>query len=399
MTDAVTVCVTGGAGFLGSQICHLLAEGKHLDVPVKEVRVLDLRKPTGKAFETFHTEGTPTLVSHIGSINDIQACARAFTGVDVVIHTASLVDFGNASREQLLFVNHRGTGTVLAACRNCSVKCVVYTSSLDAVTTWGHDTNKTSDTPYLSEKGNGGGVYGHSKALAEKEVLAADSALMRTTALRMRGLYGEGDPFYMTNLIRMTAKGLNVMIGDGTAVSDNIYVGNVAYAHLCAVNALLSPEKEKVEAVAGRPLHISHEKPCSMYQKSDPFLKAFGLQQPWVRVPWWMMYTLAVVLASIFSLIPRAIRPPLLLTPSSVTAIGYNKTFIVESDLDRLRFKPLYSEEEATARTLAWLQHEWPDRPNTSKNTHGIPTNAITMLGVVALGAIAYANYGTAGSK
>jgi nucleoside-diphosphate-sugar epimerase len=368
-SEALVVCVVGGSGFLGAHVCRLLGEtraiGRHA---VREVRVLDLVAPRGSQFDLWMKvakeqwpAAQPTLTYMRGDITQLADCLAALDGVDVVVHTASLVDFGNKAPELIYKVNVVGTHTVVRACQERKVRALVYTSSLDAITFWGDSVDLPSSAPYPpTVDDNAGGHYGFSKMLAEKHVLAADGAALSTVGLRMRGIYGEGDPYYIVSVIKATASGLLLFkIGDGRAPNDHTYVGNGAWAHICAAQRLLEPGN----TVHGRAFNISYEEPCSLYEKVAPFLEVFKLKVPSAAVPAALMWHLAHLLELLFSLIPRVVRPTLLLTREAVEAITRHKTFRDPRARKELGFEPLYSPDECTVRTIRWLREEWAERP------------------------------------
>lgn len=114
--------VTGGAGFIGSHLVEaLLAEGA-------SVRVLD-------NFATGRRENLLPFATDIhlieGDIRDVDTCARACGGIDLVFHQAAL---GSVPRSMLdpatsLAVNATGTANLFAAARDAEIERVVYASS------------------------------------------------------------------------------------------------------------------------------------------------------------------------------------------------------------------------------------------------------------------------------
>jgi nucleoside-diphosphate-sugar epimerase len=113
--------ITGGAGFIGSNIAEALV--KRGD----RVRVLD-NFVTGRR-ENLEAVGRVELVE--GDLRSPADCARAVAGVDGVFHQAALrsvprsVDDPTSSNE----VNISGTLNLLMACRAAKVRRVVYASS------------------------------------------------------------------------------------------------------------------------------------------------------------------------------------------------------------------------------------------------------------------------------
>ncbi len=121
MTQGRLYLVTGGAGFIGSNIAEALV--KRGD----RVRVLD-NFVTGLR-ENLDAIGRVELVE--GDLRRPGDCARAVAGVDGVFHQAALrsvprsVDDPTSSNE----VNVTGTLNLLMACRDAKVRRVVYASS------------------------------------------------------------------------------------------------------------------------------------------------------------------------------------------------------------------------------------------------------------------------------
>ena len=83
--------------------------------------------------ELFDPGELPGVDSRVGDIRDAAAVLEACRGVDVVLHAAAQIDWGHATPEELAEVNVGGTENVLRACRETGVRGLVYTSSMDAV--------------------------------------------------------------------------------------------------------------------------------------------------------------------------------------------------------------------------------------------------------------------------
>jgi nucleoside-diphosphate-sugar epimerase len=94
-------------------------------------------------------------------VTDADACHRAFTGADAVVHLAAVPDPA-ASWEQLLPANVLGTYHVAEAAAACGVRRLVLASSLHAVSAVPSETQlRESDPP------RPGNLYGATKAWAE----------------------------------------------------------------------------------------------------------------------------------------------------------------------------------------------------------------------------------------
>ncbi|GBG33992.1 3 beta-hydroxysteroid dehydrogenase type 3 [Hondaea fermentalgiana] len=408
--EGLVVCVTGACGGVGSTICRLLGE-QHTAKPVFEIRALDLVKPAGSNFTDLlanesKSTSRPVFKYIAGSVLDETLLRKAFAGCNVVIHAASLIDYGTGdlSPTKLLQVNVEGMRCVIRACRASGVSSLVYTSSTTAISHMGHNRNLKSDAPYpAAPQDYSGGLYAFSKAIAESLCVAADNSLcsvqtssdtkdaakqpqmLRTCALRLRNVYGEHDQVLVPQVVQAGLQGLmSFRIGMNEPQQDNMYIGNAAYGHLCAINVLQSEDQNRISKIAGRALNLSHEEPRSFYEAIAPFLEAFDIPVPTRRVPAWIMSVLAHIVVFLLSLIPRALRPRNSFTPESVLAIVDDMTFTDEEALHNLGFSPLFSIEEANCRTIKWLKEEWSGRPTAAspESTSNIPQWAL--LGLLA---------------
>jgi nucleoside-diphosphate-sugar epimerase len=127
--------VTGGAGFIGSNLCEkLLEEGFN-------VRVID-NLATGKEENIKDFIGPVEFIK--GDIRDKSTVKKAVKGVDYVIHLAALGSVPRSVQdpETTHEVNSTGTLTVLNAAREEGVRRVVYASSSSVY----------GDTPALPKK-------------------------------------------------------------------------------------------------------------------------------------------------------------------------------------------------------------------------------------------------------
>lgn len=120
------VLVTGGAGFIGSNLCeHLLAEGH-------EVRCLD-------NFATGKPENIMPLLekypSHfqliVGDIRKIEDCQKAVSGMEYVLHEAALGSVPRSIKDPITTndVNIGGFLNMLVASRDAGIKRFVFAAS------------------------------------------------------------------------------------------------------------------------------------------------------------------------------------------------------------------------------------------------------------------------------
>jgi nucleoside-diphosphate-sugar epimerase len=118
----VNTLVTGGAGFIGSNLVHSLAEAGDA------VRVLD-DFSTGRAANLDGLDGRVEVVT--GDVRDQARVAAAVAGAEVVYHLAALPSVARSVADPVAShqVNVDGTLNVLLAARDAGVRRVVYASS------------------------------------------------------------------------------------------------------------------------------------------------------------------------------------------------------------------------------------------------------------------------------
>jgi nucleoside-diphosphate-sugar epimerase len=339
-TPALRVLVTGGAGFLGSAILRELAK-----LPTAEARVLDLVGVDSSA--------PAGVVSVIGDVRDAEAVREACRGVDVVLHAASRIDWGHATPGQLAEVNVGGTQNVLRACREAEVRALVYTSSMDAVCGTRPVVRADETLPYPRRFAN---EYARTKALAEQEVIRAHGPGLQTCVLRPCGMYGEGDPYHVANVLRVVkAGGLPFRIGDGRAAFQHVYVGNVAHAHVLAMRALLAPESR----VGGEIYFVTDDSPAlNFFDFMEPILNQLGYALPPKSrsIPYPVMWTIGALLEGVAFACRPFVRFAPTLTRSSVRFVCHDHTFVGDKANRDFGYEPLYSELQAIERTVDWFR-------------------------------------------
>ena len=224
--------VTGGAGFIGSNLVDRLVADGHI------VRVLD--DLTSGKLENLAHHGDLVDV-RIGSITDRDAVAAAVEGMDYVLHQAAVVSvvFSTEHPRQTRAINVAGTALVLELAREAGVKRVVLASSCAV---YGNPdeipVHEGIEPVPLSP-------YAESK-LATEDLVARCTAGdgPEAVALRYFNVYGpRQDPasqyaavvplFIEAHAHRSTV----TLFGDGHQTRDFCFVGDVVGANLAACEA------------------------------------------------------------------------------------------------------------------------------------------------------------------
>ena len=223
--------VTGGAGFIGSNLCERI-----LKMGCK-VRCLD-NFSTGKQenIADFCKDDNFTLIE--GDVRDLQTCMDSCKGVDFVMHQAAWGSVPRSIELPLTYeeINIRGTLNMMEAARQCGVRKFVYASSSSVY----------GDHPALpkkeGEEGNLLSPYALTKRACEeygklyKKLYGLD-----TYGLRYFNVFGKRqnpDGEYAAVIPRFIRQLLHdevpVIYGDGKQSRDFTYVENVIEANLKA---------------------------------------------------------------------------------------------------------------------------------------------------------------------
>jgi nucleoside-diphosphate-sugar epimerase len=224
--------VTGGAGFIGSNIVEeLVGRGER-------VRVLD-------DFSTGKRENISAFVEDIelveGDLRDLPAVLRAVAGVDYILHQGALPSVQRSVDNPLAThaVNATGTLNLLSAAHEVGVKRVVYAASSSAY----------GDSPTLPKREDmlprPKSPYAVSKLTGEQYCQAFTEVYgLETVCLRYFNVFGPRQdptsqysgviPLFITAMLRGEAPTVH---GDGLQSRDFSYISNVVHANLLAATA------------------------------------------------------------------------------------------------------------------------------------------------------------------
>ena len=240
--DGSVFLVTGGAGFIGSNLCEAILNLGY------EVRCLD-DLSTGKQRNVDLFLENPNYTFIKGDIKNLDTCMKACEGVDYVLNEAA---WGSVPRsiEMPLFYcanNIQGTLNMLEAARQCGVKKFVYASSSSVY----------GDEPNLPKKegreGNLLSPYAITKRCDEEWAKQYTKHYgLETIGLRYFNVFGrrqDPDGAYAAVIPKFIKLLLNGQVptinGDGKQSRDFTYIENVIEANL---KACLAPEEASGEA-------------------------------------------------------------------------------------------------------------------------------------------------------
>ena len=107
-----------------------------------------------------------------GDVTNLDSLKKAFEGADTVYHLAGMIEIESGHEDKVYNVNVNGTKNVVAACKACGVKKLVYMSSVDTYPPLPGNqvmTELSSYNPSILE-----GAYAKTKAEATQYVLDAN---------------------------------------------------------------------------------------------------------------------------------------------------------------------------------------------------------------------------------
>ena len=257
------VLVTGGAGFIGSNLADAFLDQGH------EVRILD-------DLSTGFAENVPVAAELIeGSISDRDVVVKAVDGMELVVHLAAHRAVLRSVEDPLATdtANTHGTLTVLKSALDAGVRRVIYASSSSV---YGLDppmpTPETALPRPLSP-------YGVTKLAGEHYVrVFAELYRMETVSFRYFNVFGprqRPDSAYAA-VIPLFVQALRdgaqpVVHGDGGQSRAFTYIDDVVAANMAAATA-------PAGACAGRVYNIANERSHSLLELLEILGRLLGVQ-------------------------------------------------------------------------------------------------------------------------
>lgn len=284
MSDKLML-VTGSTGMVGRHVVRSALE--------KGFRIRALVEP-GEDTSPIEGLGCEFVT---GDLTKPETSPPLVQGVDVIVHTAGMVgDWGPL--EDYKAINQDAVETLLEAVRqhNPSIERFVHISSL-GVYRWGDHFGEDETVPpdYV-------GYDGYTTTKAQAELICQryiDEHNLPIVIIRPGFMYGEGDRHVLPRVVETLRSGMMMMIGDGTKVLDNLYVGNLADAVMLAV--------EKSAAI-GQIYNIRDERLVDRNEYIGTVCEAIGARMP-RRVPCWLARRAIKPLARIARVIGKTTPP------------------------------------------------------------------------------------------
>ena len=317
------ILVTGAAGHVGTNLVRaLVARGQ-------TVRAL-VHKDT-RALEELDVETVQ------GDVRDAKSLVKAFSGVELVFHTAAHLTIYEGEWEQLEAVNIQGTKNVVKACQGSGVRRLVHFSSIEALMDTPHDSPMDETRPLAL--GPEHLPYPRAKAMGETIVRQAieqglDGVIVYPTAIVGPNDYRLG--LTNTGFLTLLQGKVPVLIEGGF---DWVDVRDVASG------ALLAAEKAPK---GGR--YILGGQRASVLELARLGQEIAGSPAPRVVLPLWMMQAGLPFIALQSRLSGK--RP--LYTRASLKALSFNPQISHDKAARELGYKPRPL-RQTVIETLQWF--------------------------------------------
>ncbi len=272
--------VTGGAGFLGSGICRALREQGHA--------VVALQRSAAPALARLGVEVRQ------GDLGDERAVLDAAAHCDAIFHVAAKAGHWGAW-DDYFRANVLGTRHVLAACQKHGITRLVHTSTPSVVHRGGDLEGVDERMPYARRFL---AHYPATKAIAEREVIAANGPALATVALRPHLIWGPGDNHLLPRIVERARAGRLRFIGKPGKRIDTTYIDNAVAAHLLAAASL-----EPGAPQAGRAYFISNGEPLATEDMINRLLDCAGLPPVHARIPFGVAYAVGGLLELVYGVL------------------------------------------------------------------------------------------------
>lgn len=277
------VLVTGGAGYIGTELVSLLIANPK----VEKVVVYDnLSRPNYNLFLGLRLQHHSKITFVKGELLDSRALKKVLKGIDVVYHLAAKVTtpFANADSHGYEQVNHWGTAELVYAVEESEVKRFIYTSSTGVYGSSKipahEDTPPDPQTFYAASKLRGedhvlrliksgkvetflmrcGNVYGYSKSMRFDAVI--NKFVFEANFNKRVTIQGDGKQSRTFIHINMLAKALsNLLWADLPSDVYNVVDRNLKVIDILDVLKELIPELEFIFINQHLRLHELNVKP------------------------------------------------------------------------------------------------------------------------------------------
>ena len=328
--------ITGGAGFLGINLCRYLIGKGH------SVRIVDVAD-----FDYPDTKGRVDVIKD--DVRDYELMKDASNGIDIIVHTAAALPL--YKKEEIYSIDVEGTKNVLRCAQESGVQRVIHISSTAVYGIPDHH------PLYENDKLVGVGPYGEAKILAEKACEEYRQKGAIVTVLRPKSFVGPERLGVFAIYFDWIRRGKNIpIVGNGRNRYQLLDVEDLCEAiRLCAT---------KPESAVNDTFNIGAKEFTTMKEDFGAVLEYAGHGKRIVTTP-----AKPVILAL------RALEA-LHVSPlyKWVYETAPEDSFVSVEKAERvLGFTPKYSNKDALIRTYKWYIEHYKEYEGRSGVTHRVP--------------------------
>ena len=162
-------------------------------------------------------------------------------------------------------------------------------------------------------------------------------------------MYGELDPHFVSRVLQSSASsgGTLYQFDCRGGCGQFLYVGNMAWATICAYRSMCKNDK-----IGGEAFFVTDDTPTStMFEFCEPYLNKNGHCLSSMAIPYWVMVLLVWCFQCFAWIISPVFRFDIPLTMQSLKNIGMRITFSNDKAKQLLGFSPFY--DPMTSRQMA----------------------------------------------
>jgi nucleoside-diphosphate-sugar epimerase len=339
-----TVAITGASSLIGRALAAVLV--------ARGDRVIAFQRGE------FSTDpGDADLVAqverHRGDVRDRAALDAALVGCDVVVHLAAKVGVVG-DRDEYMAINVDGTRNVLAAAKHNGLRGMVHVSS-PSVAHDGHPIVGGAADPPVED--HGAAWYPETKAIAEREALAASGDDCAVVAIRPHLVWGPGDTQLVGRIVERAEAGRLALVGGGRALVDTTYIDNAAAALAAGVDAV-GPG----EACAGEAYVVSNGEPRPIRELVEAFCRAADVPFEPRNVPLPVALCLGSLIDRVWPRLDRSDEPPM--TRFVAEQLGTAHWFDQRAVRRDLGWRPQVSIDEGLEALGEWFRAGRTEAPS-----------------------------------
>jgi nucleoside-diphosphate-sugar epimerase len=275
-----------------------------------------------------------------GDLTDEDLLRRALDGADIVYHLASIHLEISVPDETYWRVNVEGVRNLLQACHEVGVKRVVHCSSIGVYGSTPSDFPATEDSPCHPQS-----IYERTKLAGEQAVkdVVADTGL-EVAVVRPGWVYGPRCPRTL-KLFRAISKGRFLLVGDGSAVRQPVYVGDIVHALECAGQA---PD------AVGQTFVIAGPEPVTIKELTSTIARTLGRPPVRLKAPYAVVWPAALAAEMVGKVTGK--EPPI--SRRSLKFFDGNAAFDMSKAKNVMGFCPEVQLEQGLGSSLAWFRAE-----------------------------------------